>query len=64
MTRRSSRPAASYSQWGIFRWPIVIGSATVIGLLSALIGDGWADALSWVLLGALIAVMVIAWTRD
>lgn len=38
------------SNAAIFRWPLLIAVLTVVGLLSALIGDhGW-DALSWALL--------------
>ena len=31
----------------IFAAPIVIGALSVVGLVAALIGDGWWDALSW-----------------
>ena len=34
----------------MFRWPIVLAVATLIGLLSALIGDGLWDGVSWGLL--------------
>jgi len=34
----------------IFRWPMVLAVATLIGLLSALIGDGLWDGISWALL--------------
>lgn len=47
--------------WGIFRWPLVLALASVIGLLSALLGDGWADALSWLMLGAVPATIVIGY---
>ena len=45
------QPAAA-----IWRWPIVLGVATAVGLLSALLGDAVWDALSWVVLGAPVAV--------
>jgi hypothetical protein len=51
------------SAWRIFRKPLLIGVATVIGLVSALVGDGWYDVLSWVLLGGCVAVMIAAWCR-
>jgi hypothetical protein len=35
----------------IFRWPVVIGVLSTLGLLSALLGDGIWDGLSWVALG-------------
>jgi hypothetical protein len=31
----------------IFAAPIVIGVLSIVGLLAALIGDGWWDAVSW-----------------
>jgi hypothetical protein len=63
VTRALSRRVKPNSLWHIFRWPIAIAAVSTAGLLSALIGDGWADVLSWFLLGALIAVMVMAWMR-
>ena len=47
--------------WSILRWPLVLALASVIGLLSALLGDGWADALSWLMLGAVPATIVIGY---
>ncbi len=47
------RPA----NWRIFRWPLVIGIASLVGLVSALVGDGWYDALSWGLLGGLLVLV-------
>ncbi|SDE82023.1 PepSY-associated TM helix domain-containing protein [Terriglobus roseus] len=41
------RPRSSLQ---IYRWPIVLAITSLCGLLSALIGDGWWDALSWCLL--------------
>jgi len=34
----------------IFAAPIVIGVLSIVGLLAALIGDGWWDAASWLAL--------------
>lgn len=42
--------------WG---WPLALGLLTTIGLLSALIGDGWWDAVSALALGA--PVLAAAW---
>jgi hypothetical protein len=42
----------------IWRWPIWLGVASAIGLVSALIGDDVYDVLSWCLLGLpLIAIL-------
>lgn len=43
----------------VFGVPAVLAIASAIGLLSALFGDGFWDWLSWVALGAPVAV--IAW---
>lgn len=51
----------SRTNWRIFRWPALIGVASIVGLISALVGDGWYDVLSWVLLGGCVAVMIAAW---
>jgi hypothetical protein len=31
----------------IFAAPIVVGALSVVGLVAALVGDGWWDGLSW-----------------
>jgi len=49
--------------WRIFRWPLVIGLASVVGLVAALVGDGPYDLLSWLTLGGVVVVMVEAWRR-
>ncbi|QNE05672.1 hypothetical protein [Croceicoccus marinus] len=42
----------------IFAVPVLLAVLTAIGLLSALTGDGWRDALSWLTLAApLLAVI-------
>jgi hypothetical protein len=43
----------------IFRWPLLLGVLTAIGLASALFGDGSWDALSWAVLA--IPLAVLAW---
>ncbi|MFT4025805.1 MAG: hypothetical protein QM676_03225 [Novosphingobium sp.] len=63
MSRFPSRSDKANSLWRIFRWPTLIAMATIAGLLSALVGDSWADMVSWFLLGTLIVVMVFAWFR-
>ncbi|CDG83233.1 hypothetical protein [Janthinobacterium agaricidamnosum] len=41
------------SLWG---WPVVLGLLTCIGLISALLGDDWWDALSALTLGVPVAI--------
>lgn len=43
----------------IFAVPIVIAVLSIVGLVSALTGDGLRDALSWAALAAPVAV--VAW---
>lgn len=45
----------------VFRWPIVIAVISTIGLLSALIGDGFMDAVSWALLSVPVVVGFYNW---
>jgi hypothetical protein len=45
------------ANWRIFRMPLVIGGASLVGLVSALVGDGWYDALSWGLLGGVLILV-------
>jgi hypothetical protein len=47
------------SLWRIFRWPLLLGLSSAIGLSSALLGDGVWDTLSWITL--FVPVAVIAW---
>ena len=55
----SAAPQPAGAMW---RWPIVLGVASAVGLLSALLGDAVWDALSWVGLGAPVAVAAwFAW---
>ena len=43
--------------WMIFRWPLLIGLLSAIGLVSALLDDGLCDALSWFCLGIPLALV-------
>ena len=43
----------------IFALPLAIGVLSVVGLISALTGDGWRDALSWAGLAA--PVLAVGW---
>jgi len=47
----------------IFRAPAVICIISAAGLLSALIGDGAFDALSWLALGLPVALIGWYWAR-
>jgi hypothetical protein len=40
----------------IFAWPAVIAALSTVGLLSALLGDGIWDGVSWVVLAVPIAL--------
>lgn len=42
-----------------FALPVIIGLASTVGLVAALVGDGWMDALSW--LGLAAPVLAISW---
>jgi hypothetical protein len=54
--------AVPQSAGALWRWPIVLGVATAVGLLSALLGDAVWDTLSWIALGAPVAVAAwFAW---
>lgn len=46
---------------GVFALPALIATAGVIGLVSALIGDGWHDGLAW--LGLAAPVAAVLWAR-
>lgn len=48
-------PLSTLQIWGI---PIVLGVVSAIGLLSALLGDGIWDALSWFALATPVAVIL------
>jgi len=47
------------SLWQIFRAPVWIGVLSLVGLVTALVGDGPYDVLSWLGLG--IPCMVMIW---
>lgn len=50
--------AQARSLWNILRWPAVLALVSVAGLVSALVGDGILNVLSWLCLGSLVAVTV------
>jgi hypothetical protein len=43
----------------IFAVPLLLAAASLIGLIVALTGDGWRDAISWALLA--IPVLAVGW---
>lgn len=47
------------SLWTVFAAPTAIALFSTIGLVAALTGDGWRDALSWAALG--VPVLAVAW---
>jgi uncharacterized membrane protein YjjP (DUF1212 family) len=49
---------ATQSNWKIFRWPLLVAVLSIAGLLSALMGDGWYDTASWLVLGTLVGFIV------
>ena len=48
----------------IFAAPLVIAIVSTVGLISALVGDGWWDAVSWAGLGLpVLLYLVFIWRR-
>lgn len=47
----------------IFAMPLLLGLLSVMGLVAALTGDGWRDALSWAALGSPVAAIIWATVR-
>ena len=43
----------------IFTVPLVVAVISLVGLLSALVGDDWWDAVSWLTLGIPIALYLV-----
>ena len=56
-----SKPAHYQTLWTIFRWPLILGVLSLIGLVGALLTDG---AWDWIF-AALVATCVaaIVWAR-
>ena len=53
--------SVSPPSWQIYRWPLLINGISFLGLVSALIGNGWLDVLSWLCLGGSVVLMVCAY---
>lgn len=47
----------------VFFIPILLSVAVLIGLVSALIGDGIWDMVSWLTILAPVVVVILAWRR-
>lgn len=59
-TGADTRNETPRKEINIWRWPLLLGVASAIGLVSALIGDGAYDVLSWCLLALPLAAIVRA----
>jgi len=53
------RPSSRRSLGTVLAIPLVIALLSSAGLVIALTGDGWRDALSWIGLG--VPVLAVAW---
>ncbi len=47
----------------VWTWPLLIGVGSSVGLVTALVGDGWLDALSWLLLAVPVVISFRAWMK-
>jgi hypothetical protein len=54
----SNTNAMSRNKINMWRWPIALGVTSGVGLVSALIGDGAYDVLSWCLLALPLMAVV------
>lgn len=45
----------------VWRWPLLINTIALIGIIAALVGHGWFDILSWLCLGSSVAVIIYAY---
>ena len=60
MSDRRLPPGRSLKLRTIFAWPLAIFLLGIVGLVSALTGDGWRDGLSWLALAAPVAALIWA----
>src|SRR5690606_2510118 len=58
--QRKPRPA-QITPGQMWQTPIMLVLISLVGLIAALIGDGWHDALSWAALTLPVAVIVWKW---
>ncbi|AEB82527.1 hypothetical protein [Alicycliphilus denitrificans] len=59
--RRDARTDEAQSAAEIFRVRILLGLVTAVGLVSALVGDGVWDPLSWLALALATPPAAVAW---
>jgi len=55
---KAGRPLAT-----IFAMPLLLALLSIVGLVAALTGDGWRDALSWAALAGPVAAILWACAR-
>ncbi|RZU02345.1 hypothetical protein [Rivibacter subsaxonicus] len=60
MRRAKSRRDAPVKVWPV---PIALGLITAVGLVAALLGDGWLNMLSWLALALPLVVIAVFWRR-
>lgn len=58
--RGKTRPAGTRPVWRIFAIPAVIAALSLVGLVSALTGDGLRDIISWIGLAAPVAAFIVS----
>ncbi len=58
--RSARQPKRSRSLRAIFAVPAAIALLCLVGLIVALTGDGWRDAVAWVALGLPVAAILWA----
>jgi hypothetical protein len=58
-----TRAGRIHSPWAVFAVPLALGVMSLIGLVSALAGDGVADWLSWMTLTIPVTAVVWAMRR-
>lgn len=54
--RQSDAPATARGLRQVFAMPALLAAASLVGLMSALVGDGPWDALSWACLGLVVVL--------
>jgi hypothetical protein len=47
----------------IFRWPLLLAVLSLVGLVSALVGDEVFDLVSWLTLGVPLVLVAGVWLR-
>jgi putative flippase GtrA len=61
---RNAAIKKQHATWSTFRVPTYLGIITLVGLVTALVGDDLWDWLSWAGLGIPVAVIVYYWLRQ